>query len=165
MDRNEQKNNFQNVQNRRKRESRKGGAGGILTVIVVVVLAVCIGGLGWQLKESNSRIRKQSADIKELRTKITNLEVALTPTPVPTATPEPTAAPETGTAEGAGAESVSTEGDGTGTTESTSDDSGTEDVANQSVFDEGDYGNVTDNGGEYNTDGYDDVNNGESYQQ
>lgn len=29
MDRNEQKNNFQNVQNKRKRETKKGGVGGI----------------------------------------------------------------------------------------------------------------------------------------
>lgn len=53
--------------------------GGILTVIAGVVLAACIGVLGWQLNVSSSRIRKQSADIKELRTKIANLEAALTP--------------------------------------------------------------------------------------
>lgn len=91
MDRNEQKNNFQNVQNKRKRETKKGGVGGILTVIAVVVLAVCIGVLGWQLNVSSSRISKQSVDIKELRTKIANLEAALTPEP--TATPEPTQEP------------------------------------------------------------------------
>lgn len=91
MDRNEQKNNFQNVQNKRKRETKKGGVGGILTVIAVVVLAACIGVLGWQLNVSSSRIRKQSADISNLEKKVGNLEAALTPEP--TATPEPTQEP------------------------------------------------------------------------
>ena len=93
MDRNEQKNNFQNVQNKRKRETKKGGVGGILTVIAVVVLAACIGVLGWQLNVSSSRISKQSADISNLEKKVGNLEVALTPTPEPEVTPDPTEEP------------------------------------------------------------------------
>ena len=90
MDRNEQKNNFQNVQNKRKRESKKGSVGGILTVIAVVVLAVCIGVLGWQIKVSNSRIDTQSKDIESLNKKVENLETVLTPTEEPTVIPKPT---------------------------------------------------------------------------
>ena len=93
MDRNEQKNNFQNVQNKRKRETKTGGVGGILTVIAVVVLAACIGVLGWQLNVSSSRIRKQSVDIKALKDKVAALETALTPTPEPEVTPDPTEEP------------------------------------------------------------------------
>ena len=93
MDRNEQKNNFQNVQNKRKKETKKGGVGGILTVIAVVVLAACIGVLGWQLNISSSRISKQSVDIKALKDKVAALETALTPTPEPEVTPDPTEEP------------------------------------------------------------------------
>lgn len=131
MDRNEQKNNFQNVQNKRKREKKRSGVGGILTIVAVVVLAVCIGVVYWQASTSYQKLRGR---VVKLEREVRDLEKLLTPTPEPTAVPELTATPVPTEAPAEGESDEESEGDGT-----TDEDAGLADGENgETIYDNND---------------------------